>query len=166
MEFKMSFPLSLWKAFQKDFEASGLSRDELADICGVEYHVASRWLRLIAPDDDLKPETPIPTHKFILAVKAMQQHKALQVVCSELGGFFTLHPDVDPQDELSAFEELEKLHESAAKLSESFRTSWADKKITNGELSGIIRGVMEIQAKAEEMKEWAQAMAGLGGEVN
>ncbi|MEE9356470.1 MAG: hypothetical protein V3U75_12845 [Methylococcaceae bacterium] len=158
----MSFPLSLWKAFQKDLEASGLYRDNLADICGVEYHTIARWFRLVAPDDDLKPETPIPIDKFVLAVKAMKQYRALQIACNELGGFFTLHPHVDPQDELSAFEELDNLHSAMTALSETLRNAWSDKKITRKELPGITRMAIDAQARAQEIVEWAQEMADLG----
>ena len=157
-----SFPLALWKAFQKDLEASGLSREELADACGVEYHVAARWLRLIAPDGDLRPETPPPIHKFVLAEKAMGQHRAWQIASRELGGFFTLHPHVDPQDDLNVFERLEKLHETTINLSKTLRSSWTDKKIAHKELNAIVLAATKNQAAAQEIVAWAQDMLEVG----
>lgn len=157
-----SFPLALWKAFQKDLEASGLRLNDLADACNTPYHVVARWFRLIAPDDDLRPETPPPAHKFILAEKAMGQYGAWQVGCEYLGGFFTLHPHVDPKDDLSVFVRLEKLHETTVNLSERLRLAWADQKITRVELNGIVLAATKNQAADQEIVEWAREMLKLG----
>lgn len=156
------FPLSLWKAFQKDFESSDLSRDDLAEICGVEYYIAARWLRLIAPDGELRPETPAPADKLVLAVKAMKQYRTWQLACGELGGFFTLHPQVDPQNELGVFEQLEQLHETTNKLSETLRLAWSDRKIVRSELNAIILAATKNQAADQRIVEWASEMLAMG----
>lgn len=153
-----SFPLALWKAFQEDFEASGLSRDDLAEICGVEYYVAARWLRLIAPDDELRPETPPPANKFIQAIKAMGQYRAWQVGCEELGGFFTLHPQVNFKDNLSLFEQVATLYRTTVNLDKAFRDAIADGKMTSKELNTIIRTATENMAADQRIVECARKM--------
>ncbi len=153
-----SFPLALWKAFQKDLEASDLRPNDVADACNVPYHVATRWFRLIAPDDELRPETPPPIHKFILAEKAMGQYRALQIACEELGGFFTLHPQVDLKDKLSLFKQVENLHRTTIKLSEAFLDAIADNEMTPEELDKIIQTATDNMAADEQMIECARKM--------
>lgn len=152
------FPLSLWKAFQKDLEASGLSRDDLADICSVPYHVAARWFRLVAPEGELRPETPPPAEKFILAIEAMKQYRAWQIACERLGGFFTPHPKIDFQDNLSLFEQVENLHKTTVRLSEIFRAAITDNRVTPAELSGIIQAATESQVANQQMIVCARKM--------
>ncbi len=160
-----NFHQALLEAIERWCEGEGRTKGKLADSIHVDrgqFYSYTNQDHNRPLDEPWHPRALIPAITLIKACMAMGDFTPLQELCEMADRFLTKHPQVDPQDDLSVFEQLEKLHETTVNLSEVLRLAWADKKITAAELNGIILAATKNQAADQEIVEWARDMLELG----
>lgn len=132
----------------------------LADGIGKSYKTTWNYFN---PNEDGDAPITIPPISMVGEIcNFTGNYELSRFVCNDCNGFFTLHPHVDPQDELSAFKQVENHYKTSVRLSETFLAAIADGKITSKELNKITQMATAHQAVSQEMIEWSQAKAEMG----
>lgn len=160
-----NFHQALLEAIEKYCEDEGHTKGKLADLIHVDrgqFYSYTNQDHDRPLDEPWHPRALIPAITLIKVCMAMDDFTSLQELCELADRFLAKHPKVDPKDALSVFKQLEQLHETTVKLSETLRSAWSDNRITRAELNAIVLAATKNQAACQEIIEWAMEMRKLG----